>query len=286
MKSKLIHGFTVLLVALGFLAFSAGNLQAQSCSVTVSLTAAGTSSSACFVPHGQTSYIQVTGTWVGTATIQRSDDGGASYQNQDSTTANASFTLNPRLTDSRYRVQFSAVTSGTLAGSIVYNVNTGTRLAYSTVPIGSVAYSSFGTSVSVTASTSLVVSDLDIPAPFNATGLAVLIGATTGTNTVILSLYDVSGSLVTNTPVAGTLTGTANAFQRIDFASQIVLPAGHYYLALQMNGITDKYRAIAASTFVIPVGATLTGSAFGTQTPVIVPPTTFTANAGPIGYVY
>lgn len=269
----------------------APDASAQACAVTVSLTTPGSFSTACFVPHNQVSFVTITGTWAGTAIIQRSDDGGASYRTQESTTVNNTYALPTRANDSRYRVLFGTFTSGTLAGTITYNVNNVAPLTIPNVAIGSVAYSSLGSNVSTGASTTLNGTDLFIfQTPFSATGIGVMIGATTGTNTVILSLYDSTGALIANTTVAGTtvgLGGITNGPQQIAFTGgPFTLQPGRYEVTLQMNGTTDKYRAIAASTFVDVTGWTLTGAAFGTQTPYISPPQTFTADKGPIVYLY
>lgn len=283
-----IHRFGVaVFLVLTALVFTARDASAQACAVTVSIATAGTTSTSCFVPANSVAYVQITGSWVGTVTIERSTNAGASYTVQESTTANAAFTLPPKTTNSYYIVRFQARTSGTVTGTITYNPANPARIKYSNVPIGAVAYASFGSSVSVVASTSLEISDMTVSEPFQATGIGVLVGATTGTNTIILSLYDASGGLVANTAIAGTTVGTANAFQEIAFTGgPINLPAGRYYCGLQMNGTTDKYRAIATATFVNVAGGTVTGAAFGTMLPAISPPTTFTAAVAPICYVY
>lgn len=277
-----------ILLALGVLGFSLP-ASAQSCSVTISATTSNTSSTTCYVPPNGQAYVQLTGTWTGPVVIEYSNNNGNAYATQYKASAIGSYTLpvvnRPRL----WRVTFgpaSAATTGTLTGSIAFNAPTLTRLTYATVPIGSVAYASMGASVSVAFSTSLEVADLVVDSPFYSTGCGVLVGATTGTNTVICQLYDATGKEVANTAVAGVTTGTANAFQQIPWTTITTFPAGHYYLAVQLNGTTDKYRAVAASTFLNVVGAEIAGSAFGTLTPVISPPTTFTASKPPIGYVY
>lgn len=278
----------VLLIVAAALAFlRPAPAQAQACSVTVSIATVATASGSCFIPSGDQGYIQITGTWVGTVHVQESFNNGVSWQKAEETTANTTFVLSVNRSRNRsVRVYFSARTSGTVTGTVTYNPALVTRLKYSNIPIGSVAYASLGTSVSVAASTSLMISDITVPAPFTATGVGVLIGATTGTNTVILSLYNASGGLVANTAVAGTTTGAANAFQEIAFTGSVNLSAGVHYCGLQMNGTTDKYRAVAASTFVDVLGGTVTGAAFGTMLTAITPPTTFTADKGPVCYVY
>ena len=287
MTKPFVRLFVAALLVVAAIVLTPHEANAQACAVTISIATTGTTSSTCFVPANSVAYVNLTGSWAGTAVVERSNTAGAAFAVQESATVNTAFTLPPRTTNAVYQVRFQSRTSGTLTGTIIYNPVNPSRIKYSNIVIGHTAYSSLGTSVSVAFSTSLMISDLVVPQPFSATGMAALIGATTGTNTIILSLYDASGGLVANTAVAGTTTGTANAFQEINFTGgPINVPAGRYYCGLQMNGTTDKYRAIATATFVDVIGGTVTGAAFGTMLPAITPPTTLTADKGPICYVF
>src|SRR5437667_12069460 len=189
--------------------FGASRLYAQSCTVSVSIASTSTTpSTACFVPPNGVASVAITGTWTGTADIQRSTNGGTAYSTIQQTTANDTFVLDPVGVNSLVRVFFSTGTTGTLTGTINYNP-TGSqgRIAYSNVPIGSVAYGSFGNDAAYGGPAKIELSDIIIPSPgFQSTGAAVLIGATTSTNTIILSLYDASGNQVANTATAGTIT--------------------------------------------------------------------------------
>jgi len=280
-------GMAALLI--GALLVSTTPAHAQACTVAVSLTTTGQVSTACFVPGRGQAYVQITGTWVGTATIDASTDGGQSWRVLQRTTVNMSYAVPPVNPDRRIRVNFISRTSGTLTGGINFNANRNTMILYSNINIGPVAYASLGTSVSVAFSTTLQVSDINVPVNFSATGMGVLIGATTGTNNVIFALYDGTGNMVANTTTAGVLAGlggAANTFQQIAFTQPVTLPVGRYYCAVQMDGTTAKLRTIATATYIAATGADIAGSAFGTLTPVIVPPTTLTADEGPICYVY
>jgi hypothetical protein len=277
-------GMAALLI--GALLLSTTPAHAQACAVSVSIATSGTVSGNCFVPSRGQAFVQLTGTWVGTASIEASTDGGSTYRVIQRSTVNTSYAVPVVNPDRRIRVNFTSRTSGTLTGAINYNANRNTMIIYANIPIGPVAYASLGTSVSVTATTSQFVSDINVPVVFQATGMAVLNGATVGTNKHIYALYDVTGALVANTAVAGVTTSGANTFQQIAFTQPVTLPVGRYYCAEQMDGLTDKIRTIATATYIAATGADLTGAAFGTLNPVIVPPTTLTADKGPICYIY
>lgn len=157
------------------------------------------------------------------------------------------------------------------------------RSRFESVPIGSVAYGSFGNATTTVAGT-IYWSEINVSRNVTLKGIAVLNGGTVGTDKGIVAIYDNAGALVANSALAGATTAGANAFQTYDFTSPVVLPAGQYFIAYQSNGTTDNIRTIAASTFVITLTASATG-AFATLTPLTIP-TTVTANVGPIGYAY
>ena len=91
-----------------------------------------------------------------------------------------------------------------------------------------------------------------------------------------------AGAVVASTAAAGATTAGADAYQRLPLTAPITLPRGTYYVCLQMNGTTDRYNAHAIGNF----GAgKATSTVFGTAS-AITPPTTFTANLGPIASLY
>lgn len=155
---------------------------------------------------------------------------------------------------------------------------------YPTVPIGSVAYGSFGTSTTPVAGT-IYWASLFLPRKMTATGLGYLIGGTGGTDKVIGALYSSAGVLLANSAIAGTTVGTNDTLQDLAFTTAYAVTApGLYYVAIQMNGTTARFRSVAASTFLNLLTASATG-VFGTLTALTVP-TTFTADKGPIAYIY
>lgn len=124
-----------------------------------------------------------------------------------------------------------------------------------------------------------------------ATGVAVLVGGTGGTDRWTVEVFNSVGVLVATSDFAtGIIAGTAAVWQRLPFGvtgseAPVTLPAGNYFISLQSNGTTAKFAAFNAPT--APEGL-VTGSAagtFGTQA-AITPPTTYTANLAPIATLY
>ncbi len=120
------------------------------------------------------------------------------------------------------------------------------------------------------------------------TGVQVLIGGTGGTDKWIVELHDSTGALVATSALAGVLVGTTGTWQQFPFTSAVSLVPGTYFLVVQTNGNT---ATPAVYNFPAPVAATtplLTGSAtgvFGTSA-AITPPTTYTADVGPVALPY
>lgn len=128
--------------------------------------------------------------------------------------------------------------------------------------------------------------DVFIPLPGTLlTGIGILNGTTIGTDNGLVSLYDTNGVLLANSALAGALTAGANAFQQYAFtATYTTLKPGRFFIGYQTNGTTATFRSVATATWV----DVLTGSTagvFGTL-PAITPPTTFTADKGPVAYAY
>jgi len=115
------------------------------------------------------------------------------------------------------------------------------------------------------------------------TGISVLVGGTGGTDNWIVELHDVNGNLVATSTTSGTLAGTANTWQEIAFTAPVTVAGGTYFIAVQSNGTTAKVAVLDS-----PVSNLLTGSATGTfgTSASITPPTTYTANLGPMALVY
>lgn len=144
--------------------------------------------------------------------------------------------------------------------------------------------------------TELYVAELYVPATVLATGVAVFAGSVWSDNFKV-GLYNANGVLLRATASTAGNT-TADAYQRAAFATDgagaaattIVLPGpGTYYLGLCLDGTTSRYNTFAVGNF----GAgKITGLVYATNFAVggtaltITPPTTFTANLGPIMGLY
>lgn len=153
------------------------------------------------------------------------------------------------------------------------------------LPNGTIlAFASLGTNTTLVAGT---LYRCEIFAPYLAlwTGIGVLNGATVGTNNGLVALYDSNGVLVANSAVAGAVTAGANSFQQRAFTSPVLLGPGRYFLAYQANGATDTLRTWAAANGGNQMTASSTGT-FGTLPASFTPPTTFTADVGPIAHLY
>lgn len=115
------------------------------------------------------------------------------------------------------------------------------------------------------------------------TGVNVLIGGTGGTDLWIAELHDSTGALVATSTTDGTTAGTAASWQQLAFTATYEAAPGTYYIALQSNGTTAK-----PATYNSPTSTLVTGSATGVFATgaAITPPTTYTANLGPVAFVY
>lgn len=158
------------------------------------------------------------------------------------------------------------------------------RSSYSNVPVGSVAYGSFGTSGTHTAGT-WYISELVIERNFLVTNVNILNGATAATDKYIAAIYDAAGNLIANSATAGILASGTNAFQTLALTTPVkVQGPARYWVAVQANGTTTTTRKVAASTYIDCLCNTLAGS-FGTVPATITPPTSFNATTAVVSYV-
>jgi len=146
------------------------------------------------------------------------------------------------------------------------------------------AFASLGTSAVHVAGT-WYRSEIYVPHLAQWTGIQVLNGATVGTDNIMVALYDTNGVLITNSAVAGALSAGANAFQSLAFLTQPILQPGRYFVAVQCSGTTATTRKWAAANGGNQMTQSATGT-FGTVPASFTPPTTFTADVGPIAALY
>jgi len=254
-------------------------------SVSSTFTASGTPSSSLFVKGGETFRVALTNTWVGTVRLEESHDGGASYAVLESFSANASFTAEAKPYDRLIRLNCFVFTSGTVTYVFQNVTNLIGRMRYINAPIGSVAYGSVGTSTTPSA-TLQYMSDVEVTQPFTATGIATLQAATIGTDNIRVALYDATGKLLGSSAAGGVVTSGADAFLQVAFSpSPLNLTPGIYFIALQCNGTTTRFRTIATLTSVNVRAGTI-ASVFDTFAATIAVPTTFTADKGLYAYLY
>lgn len=153
------------------------------------------------------------------------------------------------------------------------------------VPIGSVAYGSFGTNT--TDAIQEWLTSIWVPKTAWVTGIKVLCGATCTTDNILGILRDSTGNKIANAATAGVLLATADSFQTQAFtAAQFVVGPAKYYIGVQGNGTTaGSLRTLAASTFNDVAAGSVTAT-FGTVAASVTVPTTFTATKGPVSCLY
>lgn len=120
-----------------------------------------------------------------------------------------------------------------------------------------------------------------------ATGIVLLLGSVTGTDKIIVALYDFDGNLIANSATAGTTTGTASLLQSLPFVTPVQLRGQtSYFIAVQSNGTTDTFQKYITGQ--VPTNyqaGSITGT-FGTIPATLALPGTFTTAKGPIGGIY
>lgn len=172
--------------------------------------------------------------------------------------------------------------ASTLTGGVVAT----SQVRSSTIPIGSVALGSLGTSA-VHSAGAIYFTEIEVLVNRTVTGIAILNGATAAaTDKGIVGLYDSAGAnLLGNSALAGAGITGANAWQEYALTAplEVVGPA-RYWVAFQCEGTTDTTRRIAASTF-LNMADVVAGS-WGTLPATITPATSTAADEGPIAYLY
>ena len=153
------------------------------------------------------------------------------------------------------------------------------------IPMDGTALASVGTDAAMTAGT-IYVAEVFLPAFKRATGLGCLNGTTVGTDSLIYAIYpSAGGAALATTALAGTTGAGADSFQEIAFTAIEPLPPGRYWVAVQANGTTHQTQRIASGTLRSLINTKSTAGSFGTISSLTIP-TTFTADVGPICYIY
>jgi hypothetical protein len=142
-----------------------------------------------------------------------------------------------------------------------------------------------GTSTTPSATT-VYLSQVHIAAACSLTGIAISNGATVGTDKYVVALFDANGVPVANSALAGETTSGADVYQSIAFTSAyVVAEPGVFWIALYVNGTTDRFRSIPAVGANSGLAGSATGQTFGVVAAVTLP-TTFTADKGPVAFTY
>jgi len=179
----------------------------------------------------------------------------------------------------------------------------GGKLKISNVPIGSVAYSSLGTST--TNVIQLWTTDIFVPLNRVVSNIAFLQGSGSVTDNWVGVIYDSYGNIVASTALAGQAQSGASTFQVQAIAlvyTQSATTAGtfssaaatsvsllgpqQYFVGIQINNTSaNAINLVATNTFLDVCCGAITAGTFGTIPATITPVTTFTALKGPIAYL-
>lgn len=141
-----------------------------------------------------------------------------------------------------------------------------------------------GTSTTPSATT-VYLTQIRIPVAVTLTGIKVLNAATVGTDKYIAALFNSSGTKLANSALAGATTSGASSYQALAFTSTKAVTPGTYWIGLYVDGTTDRFYSIPAIGEIGGLAGSVTGQTFGTVANVTLP-TTFTADKGPIAFVY
>lgn len=134
--------------------------------------------------------------------------------------------------------------------------------------------------------TVLYMTQIWIPHNETVTGVGVLNAATVGTNKYIVALFSNAGVPLANSTTAGVTTAGASVFQQIPFTGTYSLTGpSTYWVGIYVNGVTDRYFAIPTIGQALGLAGSVSAQTFGIVSSVTLP-TTFTADVGPVIYVY
>lgn len=177
---------------------------------------------------------------------------------------------------------------GTLAVTGATSLNGGIATSAATKSIwGTWNPGAVANATSATPSATVVyMSQIWVPHNQTITGIAILNAATVGTNKYIVALFDSTGAVLANSSTAGVTTSGASAFQKVAFtAPYTALGPKTYWIGMYMNGTTDRYYAIPTLGQMGGLAGSVSAQTFGTVAAVTLP-TTFTADVGPVAYLY
>lgn len=181
----------------------------------------------------------------------------------------------------------TTLTSTDIAGGPTFSAGVGAGGGGSVSPRliwtgGHQPYDSSDGSNSTPAATETYIAEVFIPCNMTITGIAVFNGSVASGNMKVC-LADETGAPVSAATSASTAMSGTSTLQRIPFAVAYAAKGPRtMYVLLQIDNNTARYRTIPFSS----CGASKkTGEVYGTFT-TVTPPTTFTANVGPMAQLY
>ena len=128
--------------------------------------------------------------------------------------------------------------------------------------------------------TETYIARIFVPVNTTLTGVAILNGSAVAGN-VTVGLADYNGVVIAQS--ASTAQSGTAALQSIPFASSVdILGPGTYYVMVQFDSTSARFRTHAIGRFVTQKQ---TSQTYGTLT-TVTPATTFTANVGPVATTY
>lgn len=129
--------------------------------------------------------------------------------------------------------------------------------------------------------TEVYIAEVFVPAGGTVTGISVFNGSVASGN-IKVGLADSTGAIVA-TSASTAMSGT-DAYQRVAFTTPLTVKGpATYYVLLFIDNTTARFNTHAVGNF----GAgKQTGQTYATGFTTITPPTTFTANLGPIATLY
>ena len=145
--------------------------------------------------------------------------------------------------------------------------------------------SATGTDAASASGTAVYLVSVFVPVNCTVTGIATLNGTNVTTDKVVNDLFNAAGTKVGQTAAAGTVPN-ADLFDELDLtAPATVTGPAVYFIGRQHDGTTIGFQSIPADKGHEPLAGSVAGTSFGAETSV-VPPTTFTTNKAPYGYLY
>lgn len=152
-------------------------------------------------------------------------------------------------------------------------------------PLGAAALTTYDTNGRVHVAGTVYFAEIYLDMVNTWKGIGVLNGTVVGTDNLLVALYGSSGTLLSNSAVAGVVSANASVFQNIDFTAPITLPPGRYFVAVQCNGTTATTRTLVSTAQPNALTGSVAG-VFGTIPATITVPTTHTTAVGRICWMY